>query len=187
MKLLSYVVGTIVHPITTSQKVYSDKRKMGYAFAVTLVGSALMALSELPASVRTDSPHPWALPFFVPLFLVIWAVPSLWIFVFCAMLKGKGKVDETMAVLAFPLALFMVVFALVTYPENFLSSSGIVTQSAYKGVIEPGLLLAAAAWALTVSVFFVRTVHSFSHVKSVLAVLLAVVTGTPLFYFIAQI
>lgn len=140
MKFLRYLIGTAIQPGDTLNRLIADRHKVAYGLAaclligvlytITVAGLAIVhARIMFPAwlPIPADQYYFWEMFFTVPVFIFGWILAAGIAYLSGRWLGGSGTFEDTLACLAFAMAVPTFVMWLVETTVTALTLNGTLT------------------------------------------------------------
>jgi len=202
--LLAYLLGIVVHPIKTLDRLRPAEKVYLNGMLTTAVAGAFAGISFLLPVVHESSANSfvplvnWNILWGVPLLMVISAIvfgflgvlsiiAGAWTHLFCLLFRAKGKAHTTINYVSLSLTLVPVALALYNLIERGLVPFIVPNGAKLSNVVSLILLIACSLWPLTILVLAIQRAHSLPIARAVLIVLTSLVAASPLVLFMSSL
>jgi hypothetical protein len=189
-KFLKYVLGTLVCPESTLEKILEEPSRLVYGTgAVIFVGvlyttAALIgyfhgfgAVVEPWIPISAEHYYLYLAPFGIPLFLLLTLIPAAIVQFSSRFLGGKGTFEDCVAVFGF--SIWVPILPFMWFPEalSFIAftKSTLPWWLELTPMIHNIRQILAVLWAFAVTIIGIRKVQKFSWGKSIIVGLVALV------------
>jgi hypothetical protein len=146
MSFKDYLLGTLLHPRRTFERLPLDERRLKFGFYAMLISVVLYTLVYIFLTIGGGAPSsftPWLnVPkdvyyyynrfWLAPSMLGCWILASGVAYLLSRLVSGKGSYDDTLGVFGFGITVATFFAALHDVTDSFLSAIGLLDQTWYE-------------------------------------------------------